>query len=98
MTSRSIAGLALALTAAVTAAGCAHRAPGSADDLAYRGDFRGPLGVQLYSFRDAFRTDVPGTLARVRALGIRDVELAGTYGLSAAQFRAALDAAGLSAS
>src|SRR5438067_1489801 len=41
--------------------------------------------------------DVPGTLARVRALGFRDVELAGTYGMSAPQFRAALDQAGLRA-
>ena len=61
------------------------------------GDFAGPLGVQLYSFRGAFRTDVPGTLARVRALGFREVELAGTYGMSAAHFRQALDAAGLRA-
>jgi sugar phosphate isomerase/epimerase len=60
-------------------------------------DFQGPLGVQLYSFRDAFRTDVPGTLQRVRALGIREVELAGTYGMNAQQFRQALDATGLSA-
>ena len=61
------------------------------------GDFAGPLGVQLYSFREAFKTDVPGTLARVRALGIREVELAGTYGMSAQQFRQALDSAGLTA-
>jgi sugar phosphate isomerase/epimerase len=60
-------------------------------------DFQGPLGVQLYSFRDAFRTNVPGTLQRVRALGVREVELAGTYGMSAQQFRQALDGAGLSA-
>lgn len=61
------------------------------------GDFQGPLGVQLYSFRDAFRTDVPGTLQRVRTLGVREVELAGTYGMSAQQFRQALDGAGLNA-
>lgn len=66
-------------------------------ELRLTGDFAGPLGVQLYSFREAFKTDVPGTLARVRALGIREVELAGTYGKSAQEFRRMLDSAGLSA-
>jgi sugar phosphate isomerase/epimerase len=53
--------------------------------------------VQLYSVRNAISKDVPGTLARVRALGFREVELAGTYGLTASQFRAELDRAGLRA-
>jgi sugar phosphate isomerase/epimerase len=69
----------------------------SRHDLDLRGDFKGPLGVQLYSVRDAIAKDVSGTLARVRALGFREVELAGTYGLSASQFRAELDRAGLRA-
>jgi sugar phosphate isomerase/epimerase len=69
----------------------------SAHELDLRGDFKGALGVQLYSVRNAISTDVPGTLARVRALGFRDVELAGTYGLSAAHFRSELDRAGLRA-
>ena len=42
-------------------------------ELKLGGDFQGPLGVQLYSFREAFKTDVRGTLARVRALGFREV-------------------------
>jgi sugar phosphate isomerase/epimerase len=66
-------------------------------ELKLTGDFQGPLGVQLWSFREAFKTDVPGTLARVRALGVREVELAGTYGMSAEAFRHALDSAGLNA-
>src|SRR6476661_10752278 len=49
-------------------------------EIKLAGDFQGPLGVQLYSFRDAFKAEVPGTLARVRALGFKEVELAGTYG------------------
>lgn len=57
-----------------------------------------PVGVQLYSFRDAFKTDVRGTLKHIHELGFRDVELAGTYGLSAAKFRQLLDSAGLHAS
>ena len=56
-----------------------------------------PVGVQLYSFRDAFKIDVPGTLAHIHTLGFREVELAGTYGMSAATFRQALDRAGLRA-
>ncbi len=70
-------------------------APGG--DFAFTGDFAGPLGVQLYSFREAFKTDVPGTLAKVRALGFREVELAGTYGMGALEFRKLLDSAGLRA-
>ena len=56
-----------------------------------------PVGVQLYSFRDAFKIDLPGTLAHIHTLGFREVELAGTYGMSAATFRQALDRAGLRA-
>ena len=61
-------------------------------------DSAAPVGVQLYSFRDAFKADVRGTLKRIHDLGFRDVELAGTYGMTAAQFRKLLDAAGLHAS
>ena len=59
--------------------------------------FKGPLGVQLWSFRNDFINDVPGTLKRVRELGFREVELAGYYGRTAKQFRAELDKAGLKA-
>jgi sugar phosphate isomerase/epimerase len=59
--------------------------------------FNGPLAVQLWSFRDDFGKDVPKTLKRVRDLGFRYVELAGYYGLTARQFRAELDKAGLKA-
>jgi sugar phosphate isomerase/epimerase len=59
--------------------------------------FKGPLAVQLWSFRNDFRKDVPGTLKRVRELGFTYVELAGYYGMTARQFRAELDKAGLKA-
>ncbi|MDX2030418.1 MAG: TIM barrel protein [Blastocatellia bacterium] len=55
------------------------------------------LAVQLWSFRDDFARDVPGTLKRVRELGFTRVELAGYYGMTARQFRAELDKAGLRA-
>jgi sugar phosphate isomerase/epimerase len=57
--------------------------------------FKGPLGLQLYSLRDAFAKDVPGTLKKVRDYGFKYVELAGTYNLTPEQFKKALDAAGL---
>ena len=72
-------------------------APSDSAGFRFAGDFAGPLGVQLYSVRGAMRGDVPGTLARVRALGFREVELAGTYGMAAADFRRLLDRTGLRA-
>jgi len=55
----------------------------------------GPVGLQLYSLRAQLKKDVPGTLAKVRPLGIREVETAGTWGQTPADHRAALDKAGL---
>lgn len=54
-----------------------------------------PIGIQLYTVGDALRKDVPGTLKRVRAIGYRVVETAGSAGLTAVQFKNALDNAGL---
>ncbi|AQG80691.1 sugar phosphate isomerase/epimerase family protein [Spirosoma montaniterrae] len=56
-----------------------------------------PVGLQLYSFRNQFAKDVPGTMAMVRQLGFREVELAGTYGMAAADFAALLAKNGLKA-
>jgi sugar phosphate isomerase/epimerase len=39
-------------------------------------------GLQLYSLRDQFTKDAAGTMAKVKAMGFKDVEMAGTYGLS----------------
>jgi sugar phosphate isomerase/epimerase len=57
--------------------------------------FKGPVGLQLYSLRDDFAKDVPGTMAKVSQMGIEYVELAGTYGMSASKFRHELDSHGL---
>jgi sugar phosphate isomerase/epimerase len=57
--------------------------------------FKGPLGLQLYSLRDQFAKDVPGTLDKVRDMGFKDVELAGTYGMSPEAFKAELEKRGL---
>ena len=59
--------------------------------------FKGPLGLQLYSLREQFNKDVPGTLKQVREFGFHDVELAGTYGKSPEEFRALLAANQLNA-
>ena len=55
----------------------------------------GPVGLQLYSLREQLKKDVPGTLAKVPPLGIREVEAAGLWGQTAAEHRGALDKAGL---
>src|SRR5687768_7972831 len=60
-------------------------------------DFTGPLGLQLYSLRDSFKKDVPGSLDKVKNFGFQTVELAGTYGMPADQFLELLKARGLSA-
>lgn len=59
--------------------------------------FTGPVGLQLYSLRDQFKQNVGATLDQVSALGIRNVELAGTYGLAPQKFKAELDARQLKA-
>jgi sugar phosphate isomerase/epimerase len=55
------------------------------------------IGLQLYSLRNQLASDVPGTLDEVKSWGITNVELAGTYNLTAEQFKAQLDAHGLNA-
>jgi sugar phosphate isomerase/epimerase len=57
--------------------------------------FKGPVGLQLYSLRDQFKQDVPGTLDKVKGFGFELVELAGTYGLSPETFTQQLAARGL---
>src|SRR5438045_8559881 len=60
-------------------------------------DFKGPVGLQLYSLREQFKKDVPGTLDEVKRFGFKYVELAGTYGLTPEQFKKELDQRGLEA-
>ena len=57
--------------------------------------FKGPIGLQLYSLREQFNKDVPGTLDEVRSLGIKYAELAGTYGLTPEKFEQELAARGI---
>jgi sugar phosphate isomerase/epimerase len=57
--------------------------------------FKGPVGLQLYSLRDIFTNNVPLGLQFTRNFGFVEVELAGTYGLTPAQFRQRLEWYGL---
>jgi sugar phosphate isomerase/epimerase len=57
--------------------------------------FKGQLGLQLYSLRAQFAKDLPGTLDKVRDMGFKYVETAGTYGLAPEKFKKELEARGL---
>lgn len=48
------------------------------------------VGVQLYTVRRELEADFEGTLAKVAALGFREVEFAGYYGRTPAQVKAVL--------
>jgi sugar phosphate isomerase/epimerase len=43
--------------------------------------FAQQIGLQLYSLRNEFKTDIPGTLAKIKEWKIKQIEGGGTYGL-----------------
>jgi len=53
------------------------------------------LGVQLYTVRDQMKADFDGTLAKVAAIGYKEVEFAGYFDRSPKEVRAAIDRHGL---
>ena len=53
------------------------------------------LGVQLYTVRDQMKSDFDGTLAKVAAIGYKEVEFAGYFDHSPKEVRAAIDRHGL---
>lgn len=55
------------------------------------------IGLQLYTVRDLLKQDFEGTLARVAAIGYREVEFAGYFDHTPQQVRAVLDRNGLDA-
>jgi sugar phosphate isomerase/epimerase len=79
----------LKATAAVAAAAAAGASRLAAKPLGL------PIGLQLYSVRELLPKDFDGTLAKVRADGYTEVEAAGYYNRTAADFRKAMDQAGL---
>jgi sugar phosphate isomerase/epimerase len=68
-----------------------------AGDAGIGPSFKGPIGLQLYSLREQFAKDVPGTLDKVRDDGFKYVELAGTYGMKPEKFKEELESRGLTA-
>lgn len=68
----------------------------SAEGVGESKSFHGPVGLQLYSLRDQFKKDgVQPTLDLVVKWGFKYVEVAGTYGMSTADFKAELEKRGL---
>jgi sugar phosphate isomerase/epimerase len=55
------------------------------------------FGLEIYSLRGEAEKDLPATLAMIRNFGFHEVEVAGFYGRSAAEFRRLLDQSGLRA-
>jgi sugar phosphate isomerase/epimerase len=45
------------------------------------------IGLQLYSLRNQFKEEVPGTLGMIENWGIREIEGGGTYGLPIHEFK-----------
>jgi sugar phosphate isomerase/epimerase len=63
--------------------------------VAAAGSYPVPLGLQLFSLDAEIKRDLPGTLRKVSAMGYREVELVGYYGLTPAALRGELLAAAL---
>ena len=55
------------------------------------------VGLELYTVRNLMKDDVDGTLAKVAAVGYREVEFAGYFNHSPAEIRAMIDRHGLTA-
>jgi sugar phosphate isomerase/epimerase len=88
---RGSAGAALALGAASALPGVA-----SAEGAGHGGRWglrvpREKISIQLYTLRSILETDLEGTLDALADIGYRRVELAGTYGRTATEFRKLLD-------
>lgn len=53
------------------------------------------LGIVSYTFRESFREDVPGTLDKIKSLGIDNIEFSWLFGQTASELRAMLDERGM---
>lgn len=52
------------------------------------------IGVQLYSFRNQIPKDIPGTLQKIRNMGIIELEGGDSYGLPQLEFKSIIDKMG----
>ncbi len=57
--------------------------------------FTKEVGLQLYSLRNEMPKDVPGTLAKVKQMGIRQIEGGDFYKMQPSEFKALIDKHGL---
>jgi sugar phosphate isomerase/epimerase len=55
------------------------------------------IGLQLYTVREAMKTDLEGSIAKVAASGYKEVEFAGYFGRAPKDVRAIIDRNGLAA-
>jgi len=98
---RQLLGAAAAAGAASTLAGAAPAVAGPASEHSAHGSSgrvpRDKISVQLYTLRDQLAIDLEDSLAELAEIGYTRVEHAGFVGRTAAQFRAALDNAGIRA-
>ena len=63
---------------------------------AQAGDWKNRIGLELYTVRDQMATDFEGVLAKVAAIGYKEIEPANGYNnMAPAKFRAMLDRLGL---
>jgi sugar phosphate isomerase/epimerase len=72
------------------AAGCSFGSRVQAEPL-----FAQVPGMVSYTYREEFKRDVPGTLDKIRALGITDMEFSNLFGQTAAELRRLLDERGM---
>lgn len=54
-----------------------------------------PVGVQMFSVRDDAEKDFAGTMKKIKEIGYDGIELAGLYGQSPEEIKAAIEDAGL---
>ena len=63
--------------------------------LSARGVSAQEIGLQFYSLREQFKTDVPGTLAVIKSWNIKIIEGGSTYGMPQDEFKKLVAANGL---
>ena len=87
------------LTSATTALGmfCSGGATAFGAAVGIGPSFKGPVGLEMFSLREQFKQDVPGTLDKVKGFGFKYAELATTYNLPPEKFRQELTARGIEA-
>ncbi len=60
--------------------------------------FKGEIGMVSYTYRKQFAQDVPSTLAKIKSLGVTDMEFSNLFGKTAQELRSLLDQQGIKCS